>query len=122
MYRYMQLQKYNMIMDQKQEENDLKSILLIGLGRFGRHVAEKLNELNDSTISNEEVNELLNKYTSSSTINSTNGTEIASYRTRRHLSHDYYYNFNSKMMPKTNSLRELRKKSTGINIIDSIKK
>ena len=83
---------------------------------------EKLNELNDSTISNEEVNELLNKYTSSSTINSTNGTEIASYRTRRHLSHDYYYNFNSKMMPKTNSLRELRKKSTGINIIDSIKK
>ena len=28
----------------------MKSILLIGLGRFGRHIAEKLNELNHQVL------------------------------------------------------------------------
>lgn len=35
---------------ENKEEIILKSILLIGLGRFGRHIAEKLNELNHQVL------------------------------------------------------------------------
>ena len=35
-------------------EGIMKSILLIGLGRFGRHVAEKLYELNHQVMAVEE--------------------------------------------------------------------
>ena len=54
----------------------MKSILLIGLGRFGKHVAMKLNELNHQTMAvdkNEElVNEILPYVTNAQIGDSTN--------------------------------------------------
>lgn len=54
----------------------MKTVLLIGLGRFGRHVAEKLNELNHQVmavdINESRVNKVLPYVTSAQIGNSTN--------------------------------------------------
>lgn len=39
----------------------MKSILLIGLGRFGRHIAKKLNELNHEVMAIDKKEELVNE-------------------------------------------------------------
>ena len=38
----------------------MKSILLIGLGRFGKHIAKKLNELNHEVMAVDKCEELIN--------------------------------------------------------------
>lgn len=39
----------------------MKSVLLIGLGRFGKHIAEKLNELNHEVMAVDKCEELVNE-------------------------------------------------------------
>lgn len=39
----------------------MKSVLLIGLGRFGRHIAKKLNELNHEVMAIDKKEELINE-------------------------------------------------------------
>ena len=60
----------------------MKSILLIGLGRFGRHIAAKLNELNHQVMavdSNEErVNTVLPYVTTAQIGDSTNESFLSS--------------------------------------------
>lgn len=64
----------------------MKSILLIGLGRFGKHMAQKLNELNNEVlavdINEERVNEVLPFVTSAQIGDSTNEQFIASLGVR----------------------------------------
>ena len=54
----------------------MKSVLLIGLGRFGKHIAEKLNELNHEVMAvdkcEERVNEVLPYVTNAQIGDSTN--------------------------------------------------
>ena len=38
----------------------MKSVLLIGLGRFGKHIAMKLNELNHQVMAIDKKEELVN--------------------------------------------------------------
>ena len=44
----------------------MKSILLIGLGRFGRHVAKKLNELNHQVMAVDKLERRVDAVTSTS--------------------------------------------------------
>ncbi len=60
----------------------MKNILLIGLGRFGRHVALKLNELNHQVMAidkdEERVNEVISFVTNAQIGDSTNRDFLAS--------------------------------------------
>ena len=60
----------------------MKSVLIIGLGRFGRHAAQKLNELNHQVMAvdlNEEcLNDVLPYVTSAQIGDSTNATFLSS--------------------------------------------
>ena len=64
----------------------MKSILLIGLGRFGRHIAEKLNELNHQVLAvdkqEDRVEAVLPFVTSGQIGDSTNPAFIASLGVR----------------------------------------
>ena len=59
----------------------MKSVLLIGLGRFGRHMAGKLNEMNHD-INEQRVNDVLPIVTSAQIGDSTNENFIASLGVR----------------------------------------
>ena len=64
----------------------MKTILLIGLGRFGRHVAMKLHELNHQVMAvdqdEEKVNRILPYVTSAQIGDSTNEEFLASLGVR----------------------------------------
>ena len=64
----------------------MKAILLIGLGRFGRHIALKLNELNHQVMAvdqdEEKVNRILPYVTSAQIGDSTNEEFLASLGVR----------------------------------------
>lgn len=64
----------------------MKSVLLIGLGRFGRHIAMKLNEMNYEVLAvdvqEEEVNDILPYVTTALIGDSTNEKFIASLGVR----------------------------------------
>ncbi len=68
------------------EEIKMKSVLLIGLGRFGRHMAGKLNEMNHEVlaidINEQRVNDVLPLVTSAQIGDSTNENFIASLGVR----------------------------------------
>ena len=44
----------------QQEELEMKSVLLIGLGRFGRHIAKNLDELNHQVMAIDKREERVN--------------------------------------------------------------
>ena len=95
----------------------MKTILLIGLGRFGRHVAMKLHELNHQVMAvdqdEEKVNRILPYVTSAQIGDSTNEEFLASlgYSLILHLQkilpvrtdHPVFYNYASAIVP---NLRE----------------
>lgn len=64
----------------------MKSVLLIGLGRFGRHMAAKLNEMNHEVlaidIDEQRVNDVLPVVTSAQIGDSTNENFVASLGVR----------------------------------------
>lgn len=68
------------------EEIKMKSVLLIGLGRFGRHMAAKLNEMNHEVlaidINEQRVNDVLPVVTSAQIGDSTNENFVASLGVR----------------------------------------
>lgn len=68
------------------EEEKMKSVLLIGLGRFGRHMASKLNEMNHEVlaidINEQRVNDVLPVVTSAQIGDSTNENFVASLGVR----------------------------------------
>lgn len=81
MEKYASIQKARLI-EESEERRSMKSVLLIGLGRFGRHIAKTLNELNHEVMAvddNEErVNAALSFVTNAQIGDSTNEEFLSS--------------------------------------------